>query len=162
MPSSSSSLADPTPKFEPRRSKRIRTEKNFGEDFFTYLIEDTPSSYLEAMTSPDAPFWKEAINNEIEYIIENNTWILTDLPPKNKSLECKWIFKKKNCFFIKSKNIFSKKRILRPGAILCKEYFPEYSGKFVHSFPGKMCSKNGYPQLPTLKFRTRFSWKKNE
>jgi hypothetical protein len=36
------------------------------------------------MRSPDAFFWKEAINNEIESIIGNNTWILTDLPPGTK------------------------------------------------------------------------------
>ena len=47
------------------------------------------------MTSLDASFWKEAINNEIESIIKNNTWILTDLSPRNKPLGCKWIFKKK-------------------------------------------------------------------
>ena len=99
IPSSASSVADlthePESEPEPRRSKRIRTEKNFGEGFFTYLIEDTPSTYLEALSSPDAPFWKEAINSEFESIIENNTWILTNLPPGNKPLGCKWIFKKK-------------------------------------------------------------------
>ena len=27
--------------------------------------------------------------------MENNTWILTDLPPECKPIDCKWIFKKK-------------------------------------------------------------------
>ena len=47
------------------------------------------------MRSPEATFWKEAINNEIESIMNNNTWILTDLPLGTKVLGCKWIFKKK-------------------------------------------------------------------
>ena len=47
------------------------------------------------MRSPDASFYKEAINSEIKSIIENNIWILTDLPPENKPLGCNWIFKKK-------------------------------------------------------------------
>ncbi|GJZ94301.1 zinc finger, CCHC-type containing protein [Tanacetum coccineum] len=43
----------------------------------------------------DAAFWKEAIDDEIGSIIENNTWILSDLPPGCKPLGCKWIFKRK-------------------------------------------------------------------
>lgn len=31
--------------FEPRKSKRVRIEKNLGEDLYTFLIEDTPISY---------------------------------------------------------------------------------------------------------------------
>ena len=54
---------------EPRRSKRTRVEKNFGEDFFTFLIEDSPTSFEDAMKSLDAPFWKEAINNEMKSIV---------------------------------------------------------------------------------------------
>ncbi|GJZ72212.1 zinc finger, CCHC-type containing protein [Tanacetum coccineum] len=38
---------------------------------------------------------KEAINYEMDSIMENNTWILSDLPPGCKPLGCKWIFKKK-------------------------------------------------------------------
>ncbi|GJW04992.1 zinc finger, CCHC-type containing protein [Tanacetum coccineum] len=38
---------------------------------------------------------KEAIDDEIGSIMENNTWVLSDLPPGCKPLGCKWIFKKK-------------------------------------------------------------------
>ena len=58
-------------------------------------MEGDPLTYQEAMTSIDAPFWKEAINNECESIIKNNTWVLSDLPPKSKVIRCKWVFKKK-------------------------------------------------------------------
>lgn len=47
------------------------------------------------MSSRDASFWKEAINNEIDSIISNNTWILVDLPQGSKSIGCKWNFRKK-------------------------------------------------------------------
>ena len=47
------------------------------------------------MTSLEAPFWKEAINSEVESILSNHTWKLVDLPPGNKPLQCKWIFKRK-------------------------------------------------------------------
>ena len=47
-----------------RRSKRTRMSKYFGPDFLTYLLEDEPQSFKEAMSSPKAPYWKEAINDE--------------------------------------------------------------------------------------------------
>nr|GEX40298.1 hypothetical protein [Tanacetum cinerariifolium] len=47
----------------------------------------------EAMQSRDVAFWKEVINNEMDSIMKNNTWILSDLPPSCKPLGCKWIFK---------------------------------------------------------------------
>ncbi|GJS72903.1 zinc finger, CCHC-type containing protein [Tanacetum coccineum] len=40
-----------------------------------------PRTYNEAMQSRDAAFWKEAIDDEIGSIMENNTWVLSDLPP---------------------------------------------------------------------------------
>ncbi|GJZ31084.1 zinc finger, CCHC-type containing protein [Tanacetum coccineum] len=38
---------------------------------------------------------KEAIDDEIGSIMENNTWVLSDLPPGCKPLGYKWIFKMK-------------------------------------------------------------------
>lgn len=63
---------------EPRRSKRQRTEKSFGNYFITtfvvdypnlindyvvsaFLVSDDPKSYSAAMTSVDALFWRETI-----------------------------------------------------------------------------------------------------
>ena len=83
------------PHVEHRRSKRGGIEKNFGDDFYTFLEEGDPLTYQEDMTSIDVPFWKEVINSEFESIIQNNTWVLSDLPPGNKAIRCKWVFKKK-------------------------------------------------------------------
>ena len=47
------------------------------------------------MSSPEAPYWKESINDEVESILQNDTWELMDLPPGSKPLGYKWIFKKK-------------------------------------------------------------------
>nr|GEX26775.1 zinc finger, CCHC-type [Tanacetum cinerariifolium] len=43
----------------------------------------------------DVAIWKEAINDDMDFIMGNNTWVLTDLPPGCKPLGCKWIFKRK-------------------------------------------------------------------
>ena len=78
-----------------RRSKRARTFKSFGPDFLTYLLENEPQSFNEAMSTPEAPMWKEIANSEIESIMRNHTWELVDLPLGSKPLGCKLIFKRK-------------------------------------------------------------------
>jgi hypothetical protein len=80
---------------EPRRSKRTKTSKTFGPNFLTFLLEDEPQSFKEAMSMPEALIWKEAVNSEIESILQNHTWELVDLPPSCKPLGYKWIFKRK-------------------------------------------------------------------
>ncbi|GJV11570.1 zinc finger, CCHC-type containing protein [Tanacetum coccineum] len=57
--------------------------------------EDDPKTFDEVMKSQDVTFWKEAINDEMGFIMDNNTWVLADLPPGCKPLGCKWIFKRK-------------------------------------------------------------------
>ncbi|KAL0407710.1 UNVERIFIED_CONTAM: Retrovirus-related Pol polyprotein from transposon TNT 1-94 [Sesamum radiatum] len=80
---------------EPRRSKRAKIAKTFGPEFLTYVLENEPRTINEALSSPEAPFWKEAINSEIESIMQNHTWELMDLPPGSTPLGCKWILKRK-------------------------------------------------------------------
>ncbi|GKC06528.1 zinc finger, CCHC-type containing protein, partial [Tanacetum coccineum] len=86
------------PEPELRKSKRQRTPKDFRPKFQLYLIkgtryevsdqhsycfnvEDDPKTFDEAMKSQNIAFWKEAINDEMDSIMGNNTWVLTDLPP---------------------------------------------------------------------------------
>ncbi|OIS98204.1 hypothetical protein A4A49_62341, partial [Nicotiana attenuata] len=97
-----------------RRSKRRRIEASFGHDFITtfltenidldvlsdelvsiYLIEEDPKTCIEAMRSIDASFLKKAIKSELDSIISNHTWDLSDLPKGCKPINSKWIFKKK-------------------------------------------------------------------
>nr|GEV42321.1 zinc finger, CCHC-type [Tanacetum cinerariifolium] len=53
---------------------------------YFYSIEEDPRTYEEVMQSCDVAFWKEAINDEIGSIMENNIWVLSDLPPGCKPL----------------------------------------------------------------------------
>ena len=38
------------------------------------------------MSTPEAPSWKEAINSEIDSIMQNHTWELVDLSKGSKPL----------------------------------------------------------------------------
>ena len=40
----------------PRRSKRQRVAKSFGDDFIVYLVDDVPKTLSEAYASPDAEY----------------------------------------------------------------------------------------------------------
>nr|CAD1817847.1 unnamed protein product [Ananas comosus var. bracteatus] len=62
---------------------------------FCLNIDSDPTTFEEAMKSLDVAFWKEAINDEMDSIMANQTWKLVDLPPGCEPIGCKWIFKKK-------------------------------------------------------------------
>src|SRR3954464_11514561 len=79
----------------PKRRKRQRTVKSFGHDFIVYLVDDTPTSISAAYASPDADYWKEAVRSEMDSILANGTWEITDRPYGCKPVGCKWVFKKK-------------------------------------------------------------------
>ncbi|KAL6342872.1 hypothetical protein AAG906_016891 [Vitis piasezkii] len=57
---------------EPRRSKKARTK---------------PQTYKEAMSTPEAPYWQEAVNDEVNSIMKNLSWELVNLSPGNKSID---------------------------------------------------------------------------
>ncbi|RVW81286.1 Retrovirus-related Pol polyprotein from transposon TNT 1-94 [Vitis vinifera] len=102
----------------PRKSQRARKEKVLGSDEIDsqrisfYLvegnrediirkipivlqIEEDPKTYKETMASRDVAFWKEAINDEMDSIMFNQTWELVDLPLGSKPIGCKWVFQRK-------------------------------------------------------------------
>ena len=97
QPSSSTSHFQNQGNFEmePRRSKRVRVEKDFGLDYYVFNIEENPQNLKEDLASPNAIFWKVAVNDEMESLISNGTWKLVDLPSGCKTIGCKWVLRKK-------------------------------------------------------------------
>ena len=83
------------PEPELGRSKRERKETNLDDGFYTFLVDDDPRPYKEAKISLDAPLYNEAINSEIELIMQNHIWEIVELIPDTKNIGCKWIFKRK-------------------------------------------------------------------
>jgi hypothetical protein len=52
-----------------------------------------PRSIKEALSSPYADKWKEAINSELTSLNDNNTWILVDAPKDNRHvIGSMWVF----------------------------------------------------------------------
>ncbi|GJY61230.1 zinc finger, CCHC-type containing protein [Tanacetum coccineum] len=65
----------------PRPSHRSLINRT--EDIGSSVVpkKDDPKTFDEAIKSQDFAFWKKAINNEMDSIMGNNTWVLTYLPP---------------------------------------------------------------------------------
>ena len=63
-------------------------DKSFGDDFTVYLVDNTPTSIVEAHASSDADHWKEAVQSEMDLILSNGTWELTERPYDCKPVGC--------------------------------------------------------------------------
>ncbi|GJW02817.1 zinc finger, CCHC-type containing protein [Tanacetum coccineum] len=53
---------------------------------YCFNVEDDPKTINEAMKFQNVAFWKESINDEMDSIMGNNTWVLVDLPSGCKPL----------------------------------------------------------------------------
>lgn len=82
---------------------RRSTRNNAGQlperlnDFVVYISKDCfePKTYTQAINCPNADKWKQAMDEELQSIIENKTWNLIDLPSNKKAIGCKWVYKLK-------------------------------------------------------------------
>ncbi|CAK9816510.1 Retrovirus-related Pol polyprotein from transposon TNT 1-94 [Anthophora quadrimaculata] len=63
------------------------------ETNFLEIIE--PETVEEALASPQARQWKNAIREELDSLSNRNTWEVTELPKGRKCIGCKWVFKLK-------------------------------------------------------------------
>ncbi|GJY24301.1 retrovirus-related pol polyprotein from transposon TNT 1-94 [Tanacetum coccineum] len=54
-----------------------------------------PTSYKAAMLDSESNKWIDAMNAEIQSMMDNMVWVLVDLPPGCKTVRSKWLFKKK-------------------------------------------------------------------
>ena len=74
--------------FEEPPNKRVRLDDGYE----VALACGVPTSYSEAMSSPDALKWKDAIRSEIRSHVKNHTWDLVAHPRDAKVIGCKWVF----------------------------------------------------------------------
>lgn len=82
---------------EPRKIRPLSEMYNemeeieLDEELYLMAIEE-PANYKQAIKDSN---WKQALRREINSIKENKTWELTTLPPRQKVIGLKWIFKLK-------------------------------------------------------------------
>nr|GFA64265.1 retrotransposon protein, putative, Ty1-copia subclass [Tanacetum cinerariifolium] len=54
-----------------------------------------PANYKVALLDPESKKWLDAINVEIQSMKDNDVWVLVELPPNDRTIRSKWLFKKK-------------------------------------------------------------------
>lgn len=60
-----------------------------------FTLDDEPRTLNDAKSSPEWPNWQKAIDEEMQALNKNKTWILVDRPPNTKLVKNKWVFKVK-------------------------------------------------------------------
>lgn len=70
-----------------RSPKRYRMESEHGNSAL-----EIPSSFQEALKSPEAKFWKAAITSELKALSKKNTWTVMTNTGNQKAIGTKWVF----------------------------------------------------------------------
>ena len=52
-----------------------------------------PATYKQATMSPQAAYWKAAMEKEYDSLMENHTWTLVPPPPNRHIIQCKWVYR---------------------------------------------------------------------
>ncbi|GJZ61646.1 retrovirus-related pol polyprotein from transposon TNT 1-94 [Tanacetum coccineum] len=138
---------------EPRRSIRARKEKDYGSDFFSYLVKGTqnkvtreviftinidedPKTFSKAMSSRDAPLSKEAINDEMDSILRNQTWELAELPKGMRPISSK---QKEGIDYFDTYTLIAKISSIRTLIAIST-----VKGLYIHQMDVKTAFSNGY------------------
>lgn len=79
----------------PSSRTRYRTfDLNNHFAIFSFITSD-PLTLQEALANEHGDKWQQAIRDEYDSLMKNDTWILTDLPIGKKAIKNKWVFKTK-------------------------------------------------------------------
>nr|GEY24886.1 putative retrotransposon Ty1-copia subclass protein [Tanacetum cinerariifolium] len=54
-----------------------------------------PTNYKATLLDPESKKWIDAMNVEMQYMKDNDVWVLVELPPNARTVGSKWLFKKK-------------------------------------------------------------------
>ncbi|KAL6320987.1 hypothetical protein AAG906_010796 [Vitis piasezkii] len=88
-----------TPVAKVRRSSRnIRPPQRYSPVLNYLLLTDggEPECYDEALQDENSSKWELAMKDEMDSLLGNQTWELTELPVGKKALHNKWVYRIKN------------------------------------------------------------------
>lgn len=88
--------SEPTLGRQLRNRTLLQKPKRFEDHIMeaeSYVNENNyPYTYEEAINAKDSTNWKKAMNAEMNWLKESQTWKLTDLPVRAKAIPCKWVY----------------------------------------------------------------------
>ena len=62
------------------------------EAFINLIAVDELASYAEAINSPNHELWKKAMEEEMESLLDKNTFELVERPEDRRIISCKWVW----------------------------------------------------------------------
>lgn len=77
-------------------SQRTRSKSYLVQSMeigYCFVSEKEPKNFEMALASDDSIKWKEAMDDEYDSLIENETWKLVDLPRGRNAIDNKWVYK---------------------------------------------------------------------
>jgi hypothetical protein len=87
-----------------------------------------PKTYHEATTGPDQAQWQQAMQDEYNSPLQNQTWSITNLSQGRNIVDCKWTYKLKfhadGTFSRYKARLVAKGYSQRPGIDFFETYFP--------------------------------------
>ncbi|GJW85464.1 zinc finger, CCHC-type containing protein, partial [Tanacetum coccineum] len=158
----------------PRRSENARKERNLDPGFvdsqaiiflvegnnennvvnkITILlnVENASKTYKKVITSRNSAFWKEAIDDEIDSLVSNNTWELSDLPPVARITSIRVLFALASIYILPIHQMDVKTAFLN-GVLEEEVYMKQPEGFVLPGHENKVCklkkSLYGLKQAP--------------
>ena len=72
-------------------------------DYVVYLqksdynigAENDPKTFSQAISCKESNLWYDVMKDEINSVVSKEVWNLVELPDREKSIGCKWVFKTK-------------------------------------------------------------------
>ena len=79
-----------------RRLSRLRRPVDYYiREKVNLTIHHEPTSFKEAVKSPEKEQWNQAMDGEMESLSANKVWELTTIPPGKGAVGSKWVYKVK-------------------------------------------------------------------
>ena len=78
---------------------KIHSTNSANQDHFVYVTQfdvEEPETYARAMQCPNAPKWAKAMEEKLDQLKKNETWILTpksEIQLGHQPLRRKWVYK---------------------------------------------------------------------
>ena len=84
---------------EKKKEYNLRSKSKLSTNIFDMFVSTSeipePSTYEEAMKTEHFAEWQEAMDIEYESLMKNKVWVLCEMPPGRKLVDCRWVFKVK-------------------------------------------------------------------
>ena len=84
---------------ELKREERSRNPpQRYGQSYShnSTLYPKEPETHKQAISSSEKENWLQAMQEELKYLGDTNTWTLVERPKRKNVIPGKWVYKKKN------------------------------------------------------------------